>query len=200
MTDGNITAAKKRLQHAIDDLIRPRPGIIRGHTRYQPSLYDALVSEAGGTQGDTRTPAKSLPPLWIDAVQLRTDIDRQVTRWHPKPGTTVFRLAALSDRGWRPQDTDQVNTITHKISGWCDHITTLLDPDKTVPIPEACPSCDKRLVYRRDSAGEMVRQPALRIVVGQGCTCGACGAFWAPEKFVFLARLLGHDLPEGVLE
>jgi hypothetical protein len=54
-------------------------------------------------------------------------------------------------------------------------------------------------VYHRDSAGELVRQPALQIGVW-GCECMACRAFWAPDRFVFLARVLGYELPEGVLE
>ena len=201
MPDGNIVAAKRRLQSAVHKLTAPRPGQFQRTIVYAPSLYQCLINELAGTQGETRTPAKSLPPLWLDAVQLRTDIDRQVSRWCRKPGTTPTRLGVLSEKSWRPQDTDHVNLMSHMVSQWCETILTLLEPAKTVPIPDAaCPSCDKRLVYRRDSAGEMVRQAALKIVVNQGCTCQACGAYWAPEKFLFLSRLLGHDLPEGVLE
>lgn len=43
--------------------------------------------------------------------------------------------------------------------------------------------------YRRGH-GEQVRVRALR-VSESGCECLACGAFWAPERFEWLAKLLG---------
>lgn len=54
-------------------------------------------------------------------------------------------------------------------------------------------------LHNRMSAGERVRQPALRI--GEhGCQCGQCGQVWAPQYFAHLANVLGYELPEGVLE
>lgn len=201
MADGNIIAAKKRLEHAVERLTHPRPGEFQHHMVYAPSLYNALLSDIAGTQGDTRTPAKSLPPLWLDAVQLIADIDKQVLAWCSLPGSTPQRLQSLREKPWRPQDTDHVNMIARQVFVWCDTIVSLLDPQTQKYIETAaCPSCGQKLVHRRDSAGEVVRQPALKIVMGVGCTCQACGAFWAPDKFLFLGRLLGYDLPEGVLE
>lgn len=60
-----------------------------------------------------------------------------------------------------------------------------------------CPSCGRRWYYRRRD-NENIRQPALQLVIETGCTCQACGAFWPPERFLFLVRLLGFDLPAGV--
>ena len=54
-------------------------------------------------------------------------------------------------------------------------------------------------MYRRDSGGERVRQAALQITTA-GCQCMACRHVWTPDKFVFLARVLAFDLPDGVLE
>ena len=201
MSDGNIMAAKVKLKRAVDRLIEKRPAVHYDATVYQPSLYACLVSDLAGTQGDTRTPAKSLPPLWIDAVQLATDIDYQTRKWCPKPGNTPYRLQSLAFAAWRPQDTDQVFDIIRTVNHWCESILNLLDPENRKYIEDAaCPSCGKKIVYRRDGGGDMVRQPALKLVVNQGCTCQSCDAFWAPEKFLFLGRLLGYDTPEGVLE
>lgn len=201
MADGNIQAARTRLGRAVQRLTAPRAGVHYDRTLWEPSLYLQLRSDLAGSQGDTRTPAKSLPPLWIDASQLLGEIDTKTKSWCPIPGDTPKRLQKLSFHGWRPQDTDLVSSMAAQVDSWCESILNLLDPDDRKFIENAaCPACSKARVYRRDSAGEMVRQPALKIVMGQGCTCQACGAFWAPEKFLFLGRLLGYELPEGVLE
>lgn len=197
MTDGNIQHARTKLGRAVQRLTAPQPAVYHDCTLYAPSLYQCLQSDLAGTQGDTRTPAKSLPPIWIDASMLRTEIDTQTIKWMPVPGTTPDRLQKLSFKTWRPQDTDFVRDMARTVSGWCDSILNLLDPESQKFISAPCPSCGKELVYRRDSAGDQVRQPALKLVVSQGCTCQACGAHWPPEKFLFLGRLLGYDLPEG---
>lgn len=201
MGEGNIQAARTRLGRAVQRLTAPLPGVYHDVTLWAPSLYQQLLNDLAGQSGDTRTPAKSLPPLWIDASQLLGEIDGRAKSWCPIPGDTPTRLQKLSFQGWRPQDTDLVSKMAWQVDSWCESILNLLDPeDRKFVEGASCPACSKSLVYRRDSAGEMVRQPALKIVVSQGCTCQACGAFWAPEKFLFLGRLLGYDVPEGVLE
>jgi hypothetical protein len=42
-------------------------------------------------------------------------------------------------------------------------------------------------VYRKDSAGETVRQPALQITT-LGCRCMACRHSWSPELHLHLPR------------
>lgn len=200
MTDGNIVAARTRLEHAVDRLIKPRLGTHHNHTVTALSLYGQLVSDLAGTQGDTRTPAKSLPPLWIDACQLRSDIDTQTHKWVPKPGSTPQRLQSLQVKSWRPQDTDLVTGMARTVDGWCESITNLLDPQSCKFISAACPSCGRETIYRKDSGGEVVRQPALKLEINVGCQCQHCKAFWAPDRYLFLCRLLGFELPEGVLE
>jgi predicted RNA-binding Zn-ribbon protein involved in translation (DUF1610 family) len=200
MPDGNIVHAKIKLSRAIQRLTEPRPGVYHDCTLYAPSLYSCLKSDLAGTQGDTRTPAKSLPPIWLDASMLLTDIDIQAVKWFPSAMDTTDRLQRLTVKAWRPQDTDHVRDITRTVNSWCESIINLLDPESQKFISAPCPSCGKGIVYRRDSAGDEVRQPALKLVVSQGCTCQACGAYWAPEKFMFLGRLLGYEMPEGVLE
>jgi hypothetical protein len=200
MSDGNIQAARTKLTRAVDRLCKPRMAVYHDKTRYGLSLYRQLESDLAGTQGDTRTPAKSLPPLWIDAVQVLGEMDSETRKWCPKGHSTPQRLGALSATSWRPQDTDHVTTIATTVDGWCETILHLMDPESVKHISAACPSCGRNFVYRNDSAGERVRQPALKVVTETGCTCQACQAHWAPDRYMFLCRLLGFALPEGVLE
>jgi hypothetical protein len=64
----------------------------------------------------------------------------------------------------------------------------------------AVPACGATTVYRKDSTGELVRQPALQIVAEHGCTCQACRYTWAPSHYLLLCKVLGFELPAGVLE
>jgi hypothetical protein len=127
-------------------------------------------------------------------------METQTRKWCPKGNTTTQRLAALAGASWRPQDTGLVTDMTHIVDGWCESIIHLLDPESVKHISAACPSCGRAFVHRKDSAGETVRTPALKVVTNQGCTCQACDATWAPDRYMFLCRLLGFALPEGVLE
>jgi hypothetical protein len=201
MTDGNIQAAHDKLKRAVERLCQPRLAVYHDVTLKAPSLYDTLCGDLAGTQGDNKTPAKSLPPLWIDATQLKQDIDTQARRWTPRcRATTPDRLTMLIQKTWRPQDTKHITQIGRDVNQWCERIMNLIDPESVKHISAPCPSCGKATVWRRDSAGDTVRQPALRVVTNVGCTCQACDATWSPDRYLFLCRLLGFDLPEGVLE
>ena len=201
MADGNIVAARTRLGHAVRRLTQPRAGVYHDRTLYAPSLYSCLLDDVAGTQGDTRTPAKSLPPIWIDASQLRFDIDSQSVKWLPVPGTTPERLQLLSAKTFRPQDFDLVNKIAGKVDTWCESIINLIiDPKARKYISAPCPACGQERVYRRDSGGDTVREPALKWTANVGFECAACKAHWAPEQTLFFSKLLGFELPEGVLE
>lgn len=205
MSDGNVQAAKVRMGRAVDSLCRPRIAVY--HTgRYEaPSFYDCLRSDLAGCQGDTRTPAKSLPPIWIDAQMLLEDIDTEARHWTRRKNVydnrrTVERLLTLPALPWRPQDTKKVDHITTTIEQWIDSIRHLLDPTAQVHITAPCPSCGKAIVYRRDSGGDLVRQEALKWTPSAGFQCQACKASWSPEQTLFFAKLLGIELPGGVLE
>jgi hypothetical protein len=56
---------------------------------------------------------------------------------------------------------------------------------------------EARFAYHRNGDGESVRARALR-VAEDGARCGACGAFWEPDRFHWLARLLGCPALPGV--
>jgi hypothetical protein len=53
-----------------------------------------------------------------------------------------------------------------------------------------CPRCEASFAYRPITGDDSVRLRALR-VSEDGCQCFACGAFWPPDKFEWLARLIG---------
>lgn len=201
MPDGNIQAARNRLEIAVKRLCSPQTCIHYHHTLTAPCLYDQLAASLAGRQGETRTPAQSLPPAWVDALQLRTEIDTQTRKWLTRSNLpTTDRLRILMDRTWRPQDTQHVTAMARTVAGWCESILHLLDPESRKYIAAACPSCGRRNVYKRDTAGEIVRQPALVVITNVGATCQHCDAHWSPDRYMFLCRLLGFDLPEGVLE
>lgn len=204
MSDGNIQAARTQLGAAIDRLCQPKPKIINHQMRHSPSLYEQLRNDLSGTQPtDHKTHAKSQPPIWIDACQLLTEIDTQTRKWTPDHSIrmdTPTRLLITAAKTWRPQDTDHVTDITNTIQRWCDQITNLLEPQSIKTISAACPNCGRKTITHRDSAGETVRQPALRIIADQGCTCQACKTHWPPDNYMFLVRLLGFDLPEWMLD
>ena len=203
MTDGNIIAATKTLTDAVAKLCHPQHRIIGGKLRTAHSRYQQLRDNLAGTQGDTRTPAKSLPPLWIDAAELLKTIDHNTRTWTSLKshlGTTPERLHVLTVKNWRPQDTDYVTAIAHNIHRWADQVDQLLEPEAIKHISAPCPACGTQTVHRRDSAGEMVRQPALKLVTGRGCTCQHCDTSWSPDYYLHLCRLLGFELPAGVLE
>lgn len=195
-----LPQAKRNLSDAVHRLTAPQHRYLGDALRSAPSRYHQLCQEIAGTQGENHTPPKSMPPLWIDAVQLLADIDRQARRWEPGAANTVTRLQVMADKSWRPQDTEHVFSISITVAKWSDSIDQLLDPEHVKHISTACPSCSQTHVYRKDSAGDRVKQPALRIVTNTGCECQACGAFWGPSKYLFLCKLLGFELPEGVLE
>jgi predicted RNA-binding Zn-ribbon protein involved in translation (DUF1610 family) len=150
--------------------------------------------------------------VWIDALELCHEIDTAVSAWEPRwpeipgdltqdpPPITILRLRAIQARSWRPQDCRNILQIAEAVKSWATSITELLTDKPRWTLPAACPQCGKKTVYRHDSGGELVRQPALQITT-LGCQCQSCRAGWSPDQFVFLAtRLLGYDLPEGVLE
>lgn len=211
--DGNLPEARRELHDAICDLVNPRPQYTDTDdgTVWLDSLYIQLQGAVPGEKQHRSGVARSQPPAWIDAIDTLRDIDSAVTGWEPRwpaiPGNlsndpeppTVLRLRIIALRAWRPQDTAEVKKIAAKIRYWVDRITTLLADTHVKHISAPCPACGKTTVYRKDSGGELVRQPALQITA-MGCQCQACKTTWAPDLYMHLARVLGYDLPAGVLE
>jgi len=164
-------------------------------------LYDSVGSR--GASGNMSTASKSQPPMWVDAVDLLTEIDTALEIWQPAfTGTppTVGRIRELGRRDWRPQDCRAIEQIASAFLAWAKDIETLLDPPASKHVAAACPACGHKTAVRKDSAGEHVRVPALQLVAATGCTCLVCRTFWAPEYYMHLSRVLGFDMPAGVLE
>jgi hypothetical protein len=80
--------------------------------------------------------------------------------------------------------------LLRPIQRWVMAATELLAETPKVFLDVPCPSCGARFAYRRNGSGELVRTRALR-VDEDGCTCLACSASWPPDRFEWLARLLG---------
>jgi hypothetical protein len=198
-----LPAALDDLYRAVAGLVDPRKEWCDGQVLAAPSMYDWLVAEIprgkGRQEGYTSRVARSAPTVWVDAVDLRVRIDTAVAGWQPDGPSTPNRLRALAARKWRPQDVDAVAEVARTLHGFRLDITGLLEPAHIKTVAAECPSCGLRWHYRFKD-GERVRQPALQIVAETGCSCVACGAFWSPDRYLFLCKLLGFDVPAGVLE
>lgn len=211
LEDGNLPAARKYLADAIHGLAGRTTTTIDGRVHWGDSLYQQLRDNLGGMSGGGGEGAHSQPPIWLDATTLLDEIDSAIRREQPDPGIfdgdlsrepipeTVRRLHLIEDRSWRPQDTHKVQQIADACVEWAHRILNLFEPPARKSLPNPCPACDTRVVYRKDSGGETVRQPALQIGAN-GCVCGACHTVWSPEYFVHLARVLGYPLAPGCLE
>lgn len=178
------------------------PGHLTPTDSLYVQLYDAVNEGRTGGSHSTSRP-RSLPTGWIDAQQILDEIDTGIGFWQPTPVdaedlTTPARLRAMAKRTYRPQDVKELEQKTDILKAWCKDIRELFDPTPKWHLPNPCPSCAVAVVYRNDSGGDRVRQPALQIGP-DGCQCQNCRTVWAPDKFVFLARVLG-SLPENVLE
>jgi hypothetical protein len=196
----SLPAAIDNLYSAIGALIDPRKELISGTLMAAPSLYESLVNEIPASTGEFsgKFHGASRPPVWVDALDLRIQIDSRIKEWQPKGDSTPARLRALASQRWRPQDGATIRDYANDLRGWALTIKSYLDPEHIKGVSAACPTCGTRWVYRQH-AGESVRQPALQLIVRQGCTCLACDSFWEPSRYLFLCRLLGFELPPGVL-
>ncbi len=196
-----LPAEVDRLYAAVGRLVDPAKQFINGAVLAGPSAYAALLQEIPATSsGDTysRGAGRSVPAVWVDAVDLRVQIDTRAKQMHPEGRSTPHRLRALASRRWAPPDTTQVREYADEIQSWTLSIRALLEPESVKQVTVACPSCGTRWVYR-NHAGEQVRQSALQIVTDTGCKCLECRAFWPPSSYLWLCRLIGLELPTGVV-
>ncbi len=205
MTDGNIIAAVEQLRHAIHNFIDRQPKTLTRDTgrmelTYIPSRYQHLQDSLGGQQVEAKSGGQARLPVWADAIDLARDIDTTTATWLPLPNvkcSTPDRLTAIENTTWRPQDTQKITDWTTQINTWSTAIDRLLNPETIKEVLAPCPACGQRYVHRL-SAGERIRTAALQVTGSNGtCHCLACQAEWPP---LFLLRLIGGDMPEGILE
>lgn len=164
------------------------------------SRYDQLAASLDTPKATGRTmKGGSQPPIWVDAADLKREIDQAITEWWPycadlgatrTSSTTVATLHALVDHKWQPDAADGLDRIAEKLAKFATAIDRLFDPPKRVSLAAPCPECDKVTVYRPDSCGDWVRRPALQIGEGE-CECLACGKTWDRSEFRWLATLIG---------
>lgn len=209
--DGDLPEALAELADAIAALVEPKIEWLDGRVVTGPSLYEQIAASIAGAQGTgAGAAARSMPPLWVDAVDIINDIDTALTAWQiGLPGHEIgtarsgaaSRIADLARRPWRPQDVRTVAQITKALAGWAQDITLRLDPPKRIQLAEPCPQCDESTVYRTDSAGDTVRMAALQLDDDE-CVCLNCHTKWPEWQFRLLARALdwARDRREGEAE
>lgn len=202
-----VSYAQTTLVEAIDDLIGLQRATVTTDDGPRivalPSKYAEIVASIAGAQGTQfGGVARSMPPLWVDAVDWLTLVDAEVREWTPHSlgRDTIDRLRDLAEHSWRPQDVDLIQHYTVTLEAWTRRAHDLLNPDETHrwELTAACPACAVKTVHRKDSAGEYVRQAALQITA-DGCICTACRTSWGPQYFTHLAAVLGCTTPDGVL-
>lgn len=207
--DESLPAALDALHAAVERLTDPRKECVDGAMYEAPSLYAELLREIPATSvgGDSYMTRhhRSKAPVWLDALDLRHQIDTRITTWATPDKTSRRRevsipalLRAYASRSWRPQDSRMLTEQATELQGFALAILALLEPAHIKTLSAPCPSCEKRWVYRMH-AGEQVRQPALTIIAAEGCRCQACGATWLPEHYLLLCKVLGFDLPQGIV-
>jgi hypothetical protein len=187
-SDGALPLAKRQLEDAVSAIADPQPAYAGGAYRWADPLYTQL-------RGALRDrPQRHIPgwsavaPCRLDALALLVEIDTAVRSWCPDGKGTTDRRHQLIGRGYRPQDVALITGYSDRLQWWVIATGELLAPEAKVYLRQPCPACGAAHAYR-DRAGERVRAPALK-VSESGCRCGACGSWWSPDQFHWLARLL----------
>jgi hypothetical protein len=210
--DGSLPEARRRLEDAVSGLVDPQLEVVDGRTHWIDSPFTQLLEAIPGEQGTGHGVARSLPPLWLDAADLKAEIETATAAWLPKPvidllqgdavPLAVIRLQQLETKGWRPQDCKAMDQISGIVEAWTACIKSLLNPTPKWTLPAPCPRCEKSIVYRKESGGDTVRMPALHLNFdaagdAENCVCLACREVWPRDRLPFLAEVLG-TYPENV--
>jgi hypothetical protein len=211
-----VAGAYGAFEEAVHNLIGLRPDVIErdDFTREAivlDSLYTELCDARHGErrgEGTRRATPASRAPGWTDALSLLDRIDRRVQLWWPETPlepteqhVTVRRLYALLDHQWRPQDVRELRHMAREISGWVQSIGVLLPTEEihTWELRAPCPSCGETTTQVDDGSGELVRRYVLQ-ADKNSAKCAACETTWDPTYYHLLARMIGAELPPGVLE
>jgi hypothetical protein len=186
--DGALPLATRRLADGVHALADPQPTTIRGAYLFTDPLYLSLRGALRGSK-NSRTGALRSAPCRIEILSLLIAIDTTVSGWEPGK-TTLDRLHEHAARSFRPQDCALIDEHCGQLEHWAVEGERLLaDAPRVYLVGTPCPRCGATSSYHR-SSGECIRRPALR-VAEDGCSCEGCGAFWGPDRFHWLARLLG---------
>jgi hypothetical protein len=184
-----------KMRDAIAKLTAPKLEYLDGQFLTVPGLCEQLEASIEGMRGTGNgSAARSMPPVWIDAVSILEDIRAWCSAWKVQyPG-------ALAYLHWTPDQTPDVVKITRDVERMVKRVEHLLDPRPDVTLAAPCPRCEVATVKRTDSAGDEVNTAALHIDPDTGCNCLNCGAHWPRNRWQFLAKVLQCPLPAGVIE
>ncbi len=207
--DGSLPQALNALADAVHALTQQRAHHIEGRgTTWIPDRYSTLRQALYGSRGaggHHRMPG-SMIPAWVDAMKLLIHIDTRTHGITPRlrdtdtaDGSTPSRLRWFAERKFRPQDSQQLETVATEIASWSIAIDDIFAP-KPKFLPDRCPRCGNDHTYRKTDDGQKVRSPALELTVERGCRCLSCHDVWPPSELQFLGRLLGYKPPSGVVE
>lgn len=190
MTDGNIHLAVSKLHKAVAECFSEQRRQFGDRTLSAPSLFRQLEIHIAGRTGE-RSGGRAGAPLWIDCLDTMVRIEQESAQMID--GCDVeTRIHRLINKTYRPQDCDLVDGWTGQVTMWSRLIIALLDPEPHWHLPNPCPECRCKVVYRM-VAGEEVRQPALHITA-EGCRCQRCRTLWPPDRFELLARILNPEV------
>jgi hypothetical protein len=76
-------------------------------------------------------------------------------------------------------------------------VESLLSPASVKRVAAPSPACGATHVYRENSAGEHVREPALQIITELGCTCLACRYTWGRTGTYGWVNVSDFQCPQG---
>lgn len=190
---GTIHGALDRLFAATFQLLAPQKQYIADAYYEADPLYAQLRQGMEKQRGLGSGATGSQLPVSVNALQLVTEIDDTVAAWAPAGDSTPDRLQGLLTRPWGTEDAGAVHQLASVIESWAQDVRDVLDPKPTRHVAAPCPACGAKTVYRRDDAGETVRQPALQLISETGCRCCECRSFWPPEHYELLASVLSFD-------
>lgn len=152
--DGNLPAALDKLNAAITAIAEPVKGWHADGVKLAPSLYEQLVCDVTAKAGERAGTfhRASTPPVYIDALMLRSDIDATVKAFDPAGTSTPDRLHRIASGRWRPQDAERLELLAADLERWTVAIKSLLELEHVKPGQCAVPGLwrDYRLPAEQD--------------------------------------------------
>ncbi|MGD9530508.1 MAG: hypothetical protein AB7I24_05550 [Candidatus Nanopelagicales bacterium] len=176
-----------------------------------PSLLDQLLDAIPGSSNTDHGSASTgahRAALALTVLDLIASMQRAAGNHDHTHLARDLRTWAARSAEWRVTNPTYLQHAATWAEQWVTTGRTLLDPPKRWSVAAACPHCGQHTAHVRDDSSEVVRRPALELdrTTGEArCLTHGCGARWAPEQLLFLARLLeqqrgGADNPQPELE
>lgn len=196
----DVLLATNELQAIVHRLMGPTTSYINNTYLEIPGLYMQLhVALDSCRSNAASSAARSRPPMWIEAADVKLSIDTFIDSLRfGCGGGTLTQLTTLGQRTWTVDDIGELRWITGKLRRYGEDIERLLNAEHVKELTVPCPACGTEYVERRDGSGDLVYSYALQASAEHGCTCQACGYYWAPNQLMELATDAGLPMPEGV--